>query len=91
MASLSPQFTEQPPQLPRGLEGGALQELTCAPRSVPGEPPAAELGGPLSLEGEAGEPFSFATHAASDSAMSTAAANDAPDRMLEGKVLTFTY
>jgi hypothetical protein len=90
-AALSPQLTEQPAQLPRGREGGALQELLCPSRSVPGGPAAAVLGGPLSLEGAACGRFSFATHAASDSAMSTPAASDAPDRMLEGRVLTSKY
>ena len=52
-ACRSPQFTEQPPQLPRGEEGGTLQELPGAPRSEPpGEGEEALLGGPAS-SGEA--------------------------------------
>ena len=88
---MAPQLTEQPAQLPRGREGGALQALLCPSRSLPGGPVAAVLGGPVSLEGAAGGRFSFATHAASDSVMSRPAASDAPDRMLEGRVLTPTY
>ena len=34
-AGLSPQLTEHPPQVPRGEEGGALQEFTCAALSPP--------------------------------------------------------
>jgi hypothetical protein len=91
MASLSPQFTEQPPQLPRGLEGGALQELTCPAPSVPDGPTAAVLGGPVSLEGGAGAPFPCVTQAASDRAMSTRAASDGPDTMRQGRMLTDPY
>jgi hypothetical protein len=91
MASLSPQFTEQPPQLPRGVEAGAVQELTCPLRSELGGPGEAELGGPLSLEGEAAEPLEFDTQAASDRAMSTKAASDAPDRMRRGSILIYRY
>jgi hypothetical protein len=47
-ACWSPQLTEQPAQLPRGEEGGTLQELPCPPWSEPGEPEAAVLGGPVS-------------------------------------------
>ncbi len=51
MASLSPQFTEQPPQLPRGVEGGALQALPPEAWSeAAGGPEAVVLGGPVSLE-----------------------------------------
>ena len=78
MASLSPQFTEQPVQAPRGLEGGALQELTCPSRSEPDALPV--WGGPGSLAGAACEPF-WLTHAANESVTSTPAASDAPDRM----------
>ena len=46
MASLSPQFTEHPPQLPRGAEAGALHELPCEERSEAGGPEAPVLGGP---------------------------------------------
>jgi hypothetical protein len=48
-AALSPQLTEQPPQLPRGLEGGALQEFSCVARSETGGPEAAVFGGPVSV------------------------------------------
>jgi hypothetical protein len=51
MASLSPQFTEHPPQLPRGVEAGALQELPCDWRWEAGGPEAAVLGGPVSAPG----------------------------------------
>jgi len=34
-AGLSPQLTEHPPQVPRGEEGGALQELSRAALSPP--------------------------------------------------------
>jgi len=91
MASLSPQFTEQPLQLPRGFEGGALQELTCPSRLLPVGPPAAVLGGPVSLEGGAGARFSLATQAASDRVMITPTASDAPDKARQGRVLTHTY
>jgi hypothetical protein len=91
MASLSPQLTEQPPQLPRGLEGGALQELTCPSRSVPGGPPAAVPGGPVSLEAGGCVPLPCVTQAASDRAMSTRAASDAPDTMRQGRMLTDSY
>ena len=48
-ACLSPQFTEQPPQLPRGEEAGAVHELAPAarPESADAGPPM--LGGPVSL------------------------------------------
>ena len=88
MASLAPQFTEHPPQLPRGEEGGALQELPSMLRSVPGGPPGAVFGGPVSLEGAAGELFSLLTQAASERARSTPAANDAPETMRQERVLT---
>jgi hypothetical protein len=91
MASLSPQFTEQPPQLPRGVEGGALQELISPLRSVPGAPAAPELRGSLSLEGAVGEPFSFDTQALSDRAMSTPAASGAPEEMQPERALILTY
>jgi hypothetical protein len=91
MASLSPQLTEQPPQLPRGVEGGALQELLCPSRSVPGGPPAAVLGGPVSLEGAACGPFWLVAQAASKSAMRTPAASDAPDTIRQARVLTHSY
>ena len=91
IASLSPQLTEQPPQLPRGLEGGALQELPSKLRSVLGVAPAAVLGGPVSLEGGAGARFSLATQAASDRVMITPTASDAPDKTRQGRVLTHTY
>jgi hypothetical protein len=81
MACLSPQFTEQPAQLPRGLDGGALQELTWRSRSAPGGLFAAVLGGPVSLEGEADVPFSLATQAASDRAMRTPVASNALDEL----------
>ena len=90
MASLSPQFTEQPPQAPRGLEGGALQELTCPSRSEPDGPLPAVWEGPVSLEGAACEPFS-STHAANERATSTAAASEAPETMREERVRTITY
>jgi hypothetical protein len=88
IASLSPQFTEQPPQLPRGWEGAALQELTSPLRLAPGGAPAAEVGGPLSLDGEPGEPFSLVTQAASERARNTPAANDAPETARQETVLT---
>ena len=88
MASLSPQFTEQPPQLPRGLEGGALQEFGCPSWSLPDGLPAAVSGGPVSLEEGVGARFSLATQAASDSTMSTPVASDAPDIVLRDRVLT---
>ena len=88
MASLAPQFTEHPPQLPRGEEGGALQELPSMLRSVPGGPPGAVFGGPVSLEGEAGEPLSPVAQAASERARSTPAASDAPETMRQERVLT---
>jgi hypothetical protein len=91
MASLCPQFTEQPAQLPRGLEGGALQELTCPSWSLPGGPPAAVLGGPVSLDGDAGELLSFDTQAASDTATSTPAASDGPHKKRQQTVLIASY
>jgi hypothetical protein len=91
MASLSPQVTEQPPQLPRGLEGGALQELTCPALSVLGGPPAAVLGGPVSPEAGACAPFPCVTQPASDRAMSTRTASDAPDTKRQGRMLTASY
>ena len=91
MASLSPQSTEQPPQLPRGFEGGALQELTCALRSLLDERSAPVLGGPDSVEGGADGAFSLATQAASDRAMSTPVASDAPDKLRQARALTSTY
>ena len=90
MASLSPQFTEQPPQAPRGLDGGALQELTSPSRSGPDGPPPAVWGGPGSLAGAACEPFGL-THAANESVTSTPAASDAPDRMRQARVRTLSY
>jgi hypothetical protein len=77
MASLSPQLTEQPPQLPRGLEGGALQELPSVLRSVLGVPPAAVFGGPFSLDGETCRLSWLGTQPANETAMSTLAATDA--------------
>ena len=50
-ACRSPQLTEQPPQLPRGEEAGALQEWPRGLPSAGGGPEAALLGGPVSLEG----------------------------------------
>ena len=91
MASLFSQFTEQPPQLPRGAEGGAVQELTPPLWSVPAGPAAPELGGPLSLEGEAGELFSLDTQASSDRAMSTPAASDVPHTRRQETVLISSY
>ena len=88
---MSPQRTEQPPQLPRGREGGTLQELPCPSRSLPGGAPAGVLGGPVSLDGAADEAFSLATQAASDKAMSSPAASDAPDTMRQGEVLTDSH
>ena len=90
-ACLSPQFTEHPPQVPRGEEGGAVQELTCPFRSAVAGPPVAVLGGPVSLEGEACGRFSFVAHAANDRATSTPAASDTPDKTLEGRILTPAY
>ena len=90
-AALSPQFTEQPPQLPRGREGGTLQVLPSPSRSVPAGAPAAVVGGPVSLDGAAGVAFSLATQAASDRAMSRPAARDAPDTVRQGGVLTDSY
>jgi hypothetical protein len=49
-ACLSPQFTEQPPQVPRGEEGDAAQELFPAALSEP-DAGTAVLGGPASLYG----------------------------------------
>ncbi len=80
-ACRSPQLTEHPPQLPRGEEGGTLQEFTCPLRSVLAGPAAAALGGPASLEGTAFDPFSLATQAANVRAKSAPAMSDAPDRM----------
>ena len=54
MASLFPQFTEHPPQLPRGVEAGALQELPCEWRSEAAGPEAAVPGGPVSAAGPLG-------------------------------------
>jgi hypothetical protein len=48
IASLSPQSTEHPPQLPRGVEAGALHEFPSLGRSEEGGPEVV-LGGPLSL------------------------------------------
>ena len=48
MASLFPQFTEHPPQLPRGAEAGALHELPPEARSEAGGPEEVVLGGPVS-------------------------------------------
>jgi hypothetical protein len=47
-ACLSPQFTEQPPQVPRGEEADAVHELLPAALSEPGAG-AEVLGGPVSL------------------------------------------
>ena len=91
MASLSPQFTEHPPQLPRGEEGGTVQELPCESRSVPGGAPAAVLGGPVSPEAGAGGAFSLVTQAFSNSAISTPATSDAPDTDRRRTVLTDSY
>ena len=91
MASLSPQFTVQPPQLPRGVEGGAVQELTCPLVSLLGGPAVVELGGPLWLEGEDDAPFSFDTQAESDRAISTPAASGAPEKMRQGRPVISTY
>ena len=54
IASLSPQFTEHPPQLPRGVDAGAPQELPCDCRSEAGGPEAGALGGPVSAAGPLG-------------------------------------
>ena len=89
-AALSPQLTEQPPQLPRGREGGTLQELPRPSRSVSGGAPAAVLGGPLSFDAGACGAFSWVTQAASDSAMSTAVASDALGELQQASVLTLT-
>jgi hypothetical protein len=91
MASLSPQLTEQPPQLPRGVEGGALQELTCALRSPLDERSAPVLGGPDSVEGGARVPLSFVAQPANDSTMSRLAASEAFDTRRQGSVLTHSY
>ena len=91
MASLSPQLTEQPLQLPRGVEGGALQELTCASRSAPGGAGAPLTGGPVSLDAGADGAFSLATQAASDRAMRTPVASDAPDQLRQARALTSTF
>ena len=50
-ACLSPQLTEQPPQLPRGEEAGALQELPCGLPPAEGNPEPALVGGPVSPSG----------------------------------------
>ncbi len=47
MASLAPQFTEHPPQLPRGVEGAALQEFPWSASAVPGSVAPALCGGPV--------------------------------------------
>ena len=91
MASLSPQSTEQPPQLPRGFEGGALQELTCALRSLLDERSAPVLGGPDSVEGGACVPLSFVAQPANDSTMSRLATSEAFDARRRGSVLTHSY
>ena len=91
IASLSPQFTEQPPQLPRGLEGGAVQELSCPSRSLLGGALALVLGGPVSLEDGAGALLSPVTQAASDRAMRTLPASNAADIIRRGRVLTDQY
>lgn len=88
MASLAPQFTEHPPQLPRGEEGGALQELSPMLRSVLPGALGAVLGGPVAPGGEAGELFSLVAQAASERAKSTPAASDAPETMRQERVLT---
>jgi hypothetical protein len=88
MASLAPQFTEPPPQVPRGEEGGALQELLPMSWSVLVGPPGPELEGPVSLEGDAGAPFSLVTQAVSERARSTPKASDAPERVRQESVLT---
>ena len=43
---MSPQFTEHPPQLPRGEEAGTLQEFPAEERSEAGGPEPVVLGGP---------------------------------------------
>ncbi|HTL19707.1 MAG TPA: hypothetical protein VL220_03225 [Steroidobacteraceae bacterium] len=45
---MSPQLTEHPGQVPRGEEGGALQEFSAALSPAVG-PAAAVWGGPLSV------------------------------------------
>lgn len=47
-ACLSPQSTEQPPQVPRGEEADAVQELLPTALAEP-DAGAAVLGGPASL------------------------------------------
>jgi hypothetical protein len=47
-ACLSPQSTEQPPQVPRGEEAEAVQELVAAAFSEP-DAGSEALGGPASL------------------------------------------
>jgi hypothetical protein len=91
MASLSPQFTEHPPQLPRGFDGGALQELTWPSRSAPGVAGALARGGPVSPDAGAGEALPLPTQAVSDRAMSTPAASDALDKLRQPGALTSTY
>jgi hypothetical protein len=83
---LSPQLTEQPPQLPRGEEAGALQELLPVARSESGGPEAAVRGGPVSPE----EPLSlFATVAqpAQHSSVATRAAQMGDPRSAIERVL----
>ena len=70
---MSPQLTEQPPQLPRGEEAGALQELPPVARSESGGPEAAVRGGPVSPE----EPLSLLPPVAQPEPKSSAAANAA--------------
>jgi hypothetical protein len=89
MASLAPQFTEQPGQLPRGVEGGTLQELLpAAPSLLPGSPAAVLWDGPVSVAGRAAARFPVDAQPASERAMSTPAAGETPERMRQERVLT---
>ena len=82
-ACLSPQLTEQPPQLPRGEEAGALQELPSGLPSAEAGPEAAVVGGPVSLSGP---PVLFALVAQPAQHRSAAVrASGTSDRQREGE------
>ncbi len=82
-ASLSPQLTEQPPQLPRGEEGGTLQELLCAAPSTPSLP-AAVCGGPVSVRDGDTWLVGVEAQAPSNVARTILAARDAAADVLTG-------
>ena len=85
MASLDPQFTEHPPQLPRGEDGAALQALSPAPPSRLGSSPAELWGGPVSVRVETFSPLPLDTQPATKVARRIGAASEAAEHRLTGK------